>query len=350
MTAGEDATAANALGAAEAVAGQPARAKGAALIASLFIALKIVSIVAIVQLGLLFAFSSLSVASEIASGALADSLFVAVVATPLIMLWVIRPYVAAREAAYDQMSRMNAMLRTEIDERMAAEAKLRENEENLELQLQEFAYVKELVEAQAADAVGMAEDLAIQKKAVEESEREKEYLANHDMQTGLPNRRHFEAMLVQLKEAARLKRKALTLIYIDLDNFKTVNDTLGHQRGDDLLLEVADQLRDTVRDTEFVARLGGDEFAILTTAFAKGSDDGIRLFAERLRASLEFPVKDADREIPVSAALGIASCPDDAPDEVGLLQAADRAMYAAKERGRNRVVLFRELETVETRR
>jgi diguanylate cyclase (GGDEF)-like protein len=331
------------------VPGTPSRSKGAGLVASLFISAKIASIVAIVQLGLLFAFSSLSTASEIASGALFDSLLVAAVATPLIVFWVSRPYVAEREAAYDQMSRMNEMLRNEIDERMAAEAKLRENEENLELQLQEFAYVKELVEAQAADAVGMAEDLAIQKKAVEESEREKEYLANHDMLTGLPNRRHFEEMLARLKEAARSKRKALTLIYIDLDNFKTVNDTLGHQRGDNLLLEVADQLRDTVRETEFVARLGGDEFAILTTAFAKGSDDGIRRFAERLRASLAFPVKDAGREIPVSAALGIASCPDDAADAVGLLQAADRAMYAAKARGRNRVVLFSELEKAETR-
>lgn len=350
MTVGEDATAVDASGAAEAVPGRPERATRAGFVASLFIAMKIVSIVAIVQLGLLFSFSSLSVASEIASGALVDSLLVAVVATPFIMLWVIRPYVAEREVAYDRMSRMNEMLRTEIDERMAAEAKLRENEENLELQLQEFAYVKELVEAQAADAVGMAEDLAIQKKAVEESEREKEYLANHDTLTGLPNRRHFEEMLTRLKELAWTKRKALTLIYIDLDNFKTVNDTLGHQQGDNLLLEVADQLRDTVRDTEFVARLGGDEFAIITTAFAKGSDEGIRRFAERLRASLEFSVKDGGREIPVSAALGIASCPDDARDEVSLLQSADRAMYAAKEGGRNRVVLFSEVETVGTRR
>jgi len=195
----------------------------------------------------------------------------------------------------------------------------------------------------------MAEDLAIQKKAVEESEREKEYLANHDMLTGLPNRRHFEEMLAQLKETARSKRKALTLIYIDLDNFKTVNDTLGHQRGDDLLLEVADQLRATVRDTEFVARLGGDEFAIVTTAFTTGSDTGISRFAERLRASLELSVTDGDHTIPVTAALGIASCPDDAPDALSLLRSADRAMYAAKEGGRNRVVIFSELAEAETR-
>jgi len=131
----------------DAMPGSNVRSKGAGLVASLLISLKIVSIVALVQICLLFAFSGGSVASEIASGALFDSMLVAVVATPLIVFWVIRPYVAEREAAYDQMTRMNEMLRQEIDERMAAEAKLRENEENLELQLQEFAYVKELVEA-----------------------------------------------------------------------------------------------------------------------------------------------------------------------------------------------------------
>lgn len=314
------------------------------VLATVVIALKIACVVGVVQLGLLFAFSSVSAVEEMASGALLDSLVLAVVSAPLIVLWVVRPYISERQDAYAKMSAMNRMLRQEIDERMAAEENLRAKEHDLELQIQDIAYVKDLVEAQASEAVGLAEDLAFQKKAVEESERRNEYLANHDPLTGLPNRRHFEEQLAEMKAAIMAENGVISLVYIDLDNFKLVNDTLGHQQGDVLLQDVAKKLSSSVRDREFVARLGGDEFAIVSSAFAGSDDPKLAGFAERMRTALTIDVNAPGRPITVSAALGVATLPDDAEDEITLLQRADSAMYEAKARGRDCVVFFRDLE------
>lgn len=314
------------------------------ILATAILALKIACVVAVVQLGLLFTFTSVSALEEIASGAMLDSLLLAMVSAPLIVLWIVRPYIAGRPEAYAKMAAMNRMLRQEIDARMAAEERLRAKEYDLELQIQDIAYVKDLVEAQASEAVGLAEDLAVQKKAVEESERRNDYLAKHDPLTGLPNRRHFEERLAEMKAAVTAENGSLALVYIDLDNFKTVNDTLGHQRGDDLLLDVAEKLSESVREQDFVARLGGDEFAIVSSAFAGSDDSRLAGFAERMRKALTIKVEALGRTISVSAAFGVACLPGDAEDEITLLQCADGAMYEAKARGRNCVVFFHELE------
>jgi diguanylate cyclase (GGDEF)-like protein len=289
------------------------------IFATAMIALKIASVVAVVQMALLFAFSSIEDLEKLAPDALLDSLILGVIAAPLVVLWIVRPYIAERQDAYGKMAEMNRMLLAEIDERMAAQEKLRIKEHDLELQIQDIAYVKELVEAQASEAVGLAEDLAIQKKAVEESERRNEYLANHDTLTELPNRRHFEETLVRMKSTAGERNRAVSLIYADLDNFKMVNDTLGHQRGDELLREVAQTLRNSLREGDFVARLGGDEFAILSTAFSGSDDTRLTGFAERMRKALTIDVDGPDGLITVSVALGVACMPEDAKDQVALL-------------------------------
>jgi len=106
-----------------------------------------------------------------------------------------------------------------------------------------------------------------------------------------------------MKAAVTAENGSLALVYIDLDNFKTVNDTLGHQRGDDLLLDVAEKLSESVRERDFVARLGGDEFAIVSSAFAGSDDSRLAGFAERMRKALTIIVEAPGRTISVSAAL-----------------------------------------------
>jgi len=313
---------------------------------SLAMTAKIAAVICTVELLTLAVFAVLPTRAEGLTEALIHTVLLVAVAAPFFLLWGIRPYVVARNAADATLVHANEMLRREIGERILVEEKLRAHEHELEMRVEEIDFVKHLMEKQAADAVGLAEDLALQKREVEESERRNEYLANHDTLTGLPNRRSFEQRLMQMKELARTRNGSVTLIFVDLDNFKAVNDALGHQRGDELLEQVARKLRGSTRDSDLIARLGGDEFAIVSTQFGHGKDDELRNVAERIRMALSIPVDAGNRVIPVSATLGIATYPADAADEQKLLQCADRAMYAAKERGRNRVVFYHELEAL----
>jgi diguanylate cyclase (GGDEF)-like protein len=289
-----------------------------------------------VQLLIALTFVDLPQGPAAAGGALLLAALAMLLSSPASVLWAIRPYVAERRAAAARLAEMQRVLRQETDARIAAEERLRTREQEFGQQIDEIEYVKQLVEQQAADTVGLAEDLAAQKQAIEESKQQNEYLANHDTLTGLPNRRHFEDALHRRKEAAQAAGSSLALIYLDLDNFKTVNDSLGHARGDELLIEVATRLRAVVRDDDFVARLGGDEFAVVATT----GDMGL---AQRIRAALQIAVESGNGTIPVSATLGVAIFPADAANERSLLRCADRAMYAAKGRGRNCVVFHRSL-------
>jgi diguanylate cyclase (GGDEF)-like protein len=160
-------------------------------------------------------------------------------------------------------------------------------------------------------------------------------LARTDALTRLPNVRSFlETVRV---ECARSRRdgKAVSLAYLDLDDFKVTNDTLGHAAGDELLRRVAGVLRGSIRDTDAVARLGGDEFAILLW---DADPLAAELVMERVLESLRAIPPDASAG-PVAASIGVICCerpPDDAEE---LLRAADAAMYAAKSGGKNRVVM-----------
>lgn len=172
---------------------------------------------------------------------------------------------------------------------------------------------------------------------IKNAQRKAEYLAAHDVLTGLPNRTLFHDRLRHALAQARRKKERLALMFIDLDNFKDINDTLGHDIGDDLLRQAAERLQQVMRDVDTVARLGGDEFtAILSDCDAEAAGRIARRIVDELAAS--FSVQE--RQLFVSASVGVAFFPEDGQDSNSLVKAADTAMYRAKELGRNRVEFF----------
>jgi len=172
-------------------------------------------------------------------------------------------------------------------------------------------------------------DISDRKRAEEQIE----FHAYHDVLTNLPNRKLFTDRLTQSLSRARRSGKSLAVMFVDLDHFKSINDTLGHEAGDELLLEMARRLRFNVRDDDTVARLGGDEFTIIL-AELRQPEDAVSV-AEKLIAAIEQPLSIAGTSIEVSASIGIALYPTDGADAESLLRNADSAMYRAKEAGRN---------------
>lgn len=163
------------------------------------------------------------------------------------------------------------------------------------------------------------------------------HLAYHDTLTGLPNRRLLlDRLEVALAHALRHNR-LMAVMFLDLDHFKEVNDTLGHDTGDALLNAVASQLRWAMREEDTVARQGGDEFIILLPDLE--SHEGAEHLAGRIVEMLEKPQIVGGHRLQISASIGIAFCPQDGVTLDALLSAADRAMYQAKEAGRNRYSL-----------
>jgi diguanylate cyclase (GGDEF)-like protein len=164
-----------------------------------------------------------------------------------------------------------------------------------------------------------------------------QHQALHDSLTGLPNRALVEDRAeVALAAAARSDRK-VGLLFLDLDRFKNVNDTLGHQAGDDLICQVVDRLHAIIRPADTLARLGGDEFIVLVTDVADGA--AVIDVAERLVAALREPFRVSGRRLFISASVGVAIAPDHGADYGALMQHADAAMYDAKARGRNTIAI-----------
>ena len=166
-----------------------------------------------------------------------------------------------------------------------------------------------------------------------------EDLAFRDPLTGLPNRALFQERFAQAVDRARRLGEKVGLIMLDLDHFKDVNDTLGHDAGDALLLSVADRLVSTFRHTDTVARLGGDEFAVILPG-VRGPEDmerPTRLLMELLRN----PMQHGGASLTISVSVGAALFPQDDEDAGQLLKNADIAMYRAKDTGRNKIVAFR---------
>jgi len=157
--------------------------------------------------------------------------------------------------------------------------------------------------------------------------------ANFDMLTGLPNRRLFHDRLDQEIKKMQRAGQSLALLFIDLDRFKDVNDTLGHSTGDLLLIEAARRIGDCVRATDTVARLGGDEFTVIMPTLTDVKRVGE--LAQTMLKVLAAPFELGGETAYVSASIGIAIFPDDAGETESLIKHADQAMYAAKEQGRN---------------
>jgi diguanylate cyclase (GGDEF)-like protein/PAS domain S-box-containing protein len=159
------------------------------------------------------------------------------------------------------------------------------------------------------------------------------YLAEYDTLTDLPNRPFLMERLESTLIRAQDHKHLVTIMFIDLDRFKIVNDTLGHGVGDRLLVEAGKRIRKCIRENDIVARLGGDEFAIVMTGLH--SRRGAEAIAEKIIAALSRPFSLIGHQVYVSASIGIATCPDDAIEAEDLLQCADTAMYSAKRTGRN---------------
>jgi len=171
-----------------------------------------------------------------------------------------------------------------------------------------------------------------------QTEDEVRQLAYYDTLTGLPNRTLFRDRLSRELMRAHREGSTLNVMFLDLDQFKGINDTLGHAAGDSLLRSVASNLRNCLRDVDTVARFGGDEFVVLLVGLDEEQDPSI--FARRILDAVAQPVTIEGKEFFTTASIGIAACPTDGTDVETLLRKADIAMYEAKERGRNTYQFF----------
>jgi diguanylate cyclase (GGDEF)-like protein len=183
-------------------------------------------------------------------------------------------------------------------------------------------------------AVHMA-GIAIEHKRTEDRIR---HLSHHDPLTGLPNRALFEDRVTQAIAQVRRSHAKLAVLFVDLDGFKDINDSLGHQAGDRLLRVVGHRLQRCLRSGDTVARLGGDEFAISLPALSDNSD--AVLVADKVQLALREPFSVSGRQLHVSSSIGVSVYPVDGRDAFALMRAADTALYHAKERGRDNYQFF----------
>lgn len=173
-----------------------------------------------------------------------------------------------------------------------------------------------------------------------ESEKRLVYLANYDTLTSMPNRNLFHDRLKHSMMQAKRKKNQLALLYLDLDHFKAVNDALGHQAGDKLLIEASQRIKKCIRESDTAARLGGDEFTIILEQIEK--NEQVSVVAQNLLSLLSQSYRINNNEVVISASMGITMYPGDGEDVDTLLRKADSAMYFAKEQGRNNYHFFTE--------
>jgi len=164
------------------------------------------------------------------------------------------------------------------------------------------------------------------------------HLAHYDDLTGLPNRAFFLDKINYKLQKVSESRKKMAVLFLDLDNFKLINDTMGHDSGDELLKIVARHLRSSVRESDIVSRLGGDEFTIALPNIE--SKEEIEVVAEKILSITNDTVLLGHKEITISSSIGVSVFPDDAKDVESLLKYADIAMYRAKSDGKNKVEFF----------
>jgi diguanylate cyclase (GGDEF)-like protein/PAS domain S-box-containing protein len=169
--------------------------------------------------------------------------------------------------------------------------------------------------------------------AMKQSEERLQHLAHYDFLTGLPNRILFRDRLAQAMRLAERRRQDMALMFIDLDRFKAINDSLGHEAGDALLVEVGRRISACVRKSDTVARLGGDEFTVVVGGLR--APDAAAVAAEKIIASVGRPLDLEGVEVSVTPSIGIAVFPDDGANPDELVKNADTAMYHAKDQGRN---------------
>ncbi|MGA7181243.1 MAG: EAL domain-containing protein [Thiobacillaceae bacterium] len=183
------------------------------------------------------------------------------------------------------------------------------------------------------EAHALTEQVQSQKRALD-------HLAHHDVLTGLPNRSLLKDRLVQAIALAHRQGKQLALLFMDLDQFKHINDSLGHAAGDQLLQSVAQHLVGCVRQSDTVSRQGGDEFVLMLPNIEHAED--VALSAQKMLAAIALPHNIEGHELRIGVSIGISIYPDDGRDTATLIKNADTAMYHAKESGRNNYQFFQQ--------
>ncbi len=177
-----------------------------------------------------------------------------------------------------------------------------------------------------------------EKKELEAANKQISYMANHDKLTGLPNRRLFSELVKTHIHKAKRKKKKLALLFLDLDDFKPINDEHGHNFGDHVLKLAADRLMSILRASDTCARIGGDEFVAIVSDF-KNKDD-IIIVIEKIISTIAQPMQISDIKCRLGVSIGVSLYPDDAITIEDLLKKADTAMYDVKKKGKNRYHFF----------
>ena len=211
---------------------------------------------------------------------------------------------------------------------------MRKDKEVVDVDLS-FSILKNEV-GKAFGTISIGQDISQRKKAQNELLQEKEKLkhqAHHDTLTGLPNRTFLHEKLAEGIQRASRRDTKVALLFIDLDHFKEINDSLGHDVGDEVLKQVAQKLKNIVRKEDAISRLGGDEFTIMIEDLEQGSDAS--LLAQKIIHILAEPITLKKHTLYVSSSIGISIYPDDGDSSLNLLKYADSAMYKAKTEGRN---------------
>ncbi len=167
------------------------------------------------------------------------------------------------------------------------------------------------------------------------------YMANHDSLTNLPNRNYFRRRLSQAISLAKRHTRMLSLLFVDLDRFKPINDTYGHNIGDIVLTKVAERLKKMLRKSDSVCRLGGDEFVILLESTE--TVEGAGHVAQKTIESLNEPIEANEHICHIGASIGVAVFPNDCEDAESMLKHADIAMYEAKKKGRNCWQIYKQM-------
>ncbi len=175
-------------------------------------------------------------------------------------------------------------------------------------------------------------------RRAQEHQMSLQHLATHDALTGLPNRTFLNEELPRLIDEAARRGDSLSILYIDCDNFKNINDSRGHSIGDDYLRSVARRLRDSIASPDLVVRMGGDEFLVVTRHYGLEPDSAA--IAERVAAALKKPVRLGEATYSATTSIGMSVYPRDATTMSELLRSADIALYEAKARGRDNVQMF----------
>ncbi len=183
----------------------------------------------------------------------------------------------------------------------------------------------------------LAEVKQLEREAEEARQRE-HFLAFHDSLTGLPNRQLFNDRLQQAIMAAQRGRQTVAVLFLDLNGYKAINDSIGHSAGDLLLQMVSQRLKSCMRESDTVARLGGDEFAVIATSLSKAGD--AEVIASRILQSLVEPFSVDGQACQIGASIGISVYPTDAGDVESVIKRADMAMYRAKRQDKNGYVLY----------